>query len=242
MGADVVSNSYGANEFGSETFADHYFDHPGRGDRRELRRRRLRRELSRGVAARRRGRRYEPPPGDRNRHAQRDRDGVGGCGQRVQRVRAQARVADRHRLRGPQRGRRVRGRRSRARACGSTTAPTAGGRCSAGRVWPRRSSVRCTPSRATRRRRVDMSSLPYATPSAFNDVVSGSNGACGGTYLCTGVAGYDGPTGLGHAEHGRRPRARRGGRAAAATGAGLLRLGAAAAAHRCGRARPGTRR
>src|SRR5205814_520324 len=32
---------------------------------------------------------------------------------------------------------------------------------------------------------------------ALNDVVSGSNGSCGGSYLCTAKAGYDGPTGLG---------------------------------------------
>jgi len=37
----------------------------------------------------------------------------------------------------------------------------------------------------------------YSRPNGFNDVTSGSNGNCGGTYLCTGVAGYDGPTGLG---------------------------------------------
>jgi subtilase family serine protease len=33
--------------------------------------------------------------------------------------------------------------------------------------------------------------------SALFDVVSGSNGSCGGSYLCTGVAGFDGPTGNG---------------------------------------------
>jgi len=33
--------------------------------------------------------------------------------------------------------------------------------------------------------------------SAFWDVTSGSNGSCGGSYLCTGSVGYDGPTGLG---------------------------------------------
>jgi hypothetical protein len=32
---------------------------------------------------------------------------------------------------------------------------------------------------------------------ALDDVVSGSNGSCGGTYLCTAGTGYDGPTGLG---------------------------------------------
>jgi hypothetical protein len=31
----------------------------------------------------------------------------------------------------------------------------------------------------------------------LNDITSGSNGSCGGTYYCTAVAGYDGPTGLG---------------------------------------------
>ncbi len=32
---------------------------------------------------------------------------------------------------------------------------------------------------------------------ALDDVVSGSNGSCGGSYLCTAGVGYDGPTGLG---------------------------------------------
>ena len=33
--------------------------------------------------------------------------------------------------------------------------------------------------------------------SGFNDVTSGSNGSCGGTYFCTAGADYDGPTGRG---------------------------------------------
>jgi subtilase family serine protease len=37
----------------------------------------------------------------------------------------------------------------------------------------------------------------YANTGALHDVTSGSNGNCGGTYLCTAGAGYDGPTGLG---------------------------------------------
>ncbi|WP_369390746.1 peptidase S8 [Streptomyces sp. CG1] len=40
-------------------------------------------------------------------------------------------------------------------------------------------------------------SFPYAHTSALNDVTSGSNGSCGGSYLCTGTTGYDGPSGLG---------------------------------------------
>jgi len=38
--------------------------------------------------------------------------------------------------------------------------------------------------------------LPYTATAGLRDVVSGSNGSCG-TYLCTAVPGYDGPTGLG---------------------------------------------
>jgi hypothetical protein len=37
----------------------------------------------------------------------------------------------------------------------------------------------------------------YEHPSSYFDVTSGSNGFCGGSYLCNAVAGYDGPTGLG---------------------------------------------
>ena len=37
----------------------------------------------------------------------------------------------------------------------------------------------------------------YANPGALFDVTSGSNGSCGGSYLCTATGGYDGPTGLG---------------------------------------------
>ena len=45
------------------------------------------------------------------------------------------------------------------------------------------------------------SSYPYAFTTFLNDAVGGSNNilgqACPTAYLCTGVAGYDGPTGLG---------------------------------------------
>ena len=37
----------------------------------------------------------------------------------------------------------------------------------------------------------------YANKSQLNDVTSGTNGSCGGTYFCTAGAGYDGPTGNG---------------------------------------------
>jgi GNAT superfamily N-acetyltransferase len=37
----------------------------------------------------------------------------------------------------------------------------------------------------------------YAHPQFLNDVTVGSNGYCGGDYLCTAKKGYDGPTGMG---------------------------------------------
>ena len=40
-------------------------------------------------------------------------------------------------------------------------------------------------------------SYPYGHTSSLFDATSGSNGSCGGSYLCTGAVGYDGPTGLG---------------------------------------------
>lgn len=42
-------------------------------------------------------------------------------------------------------------------------------------------------------------SYPYANAASLFDVTDGSNGTCGGSYLCTAGTGYDGPTGLGTA-------------------------------------------
>jgi subtilase family serine protease len=46
-------------------------------------------------------------------------------------------------------------------------------------------------------RRIDNASFLYAHRGDLFDVVGGSNGLCGDDYLCTGVRGYDAPTGLG---------------------------------------------
>jgi subtilase family serine protease len=40
-------------------------------------------------------------------------------------------------------------------------------------------------------------SFPYSHPGSLFDVTSGSNGNCGGSYLCNAGPGFDGPTGLG---------------------------------------------
>ena len=44
---------------------------------------------------------------------------------------------------------------------------------------------------------VTYGSFPYSHTASLFDVTSGSNGSCGGSYLCTAKTGYDGPTGLG---------------------------------------------
>ncbi len=44
---------------------------------------------------------------------------------------------------------------------------------------------------------VSYGSHPYSHTGSLFDVISGNNGSCGGTSLCTAGAGWDGPTGLG---------------------------------------------
>ena len=44
---------------------------------------------------------------------------------------------------------------------------------------------------------VNYGSYPYSHTGGLFDVVGGTNGTCTPAYLCTGVAGYDGPSGLG---------------------------------------------
>jgi subtilase family serine protease len=46
-------------------------------------------------------------------------------------------------------------------------------------------------------RSITAGSYLYSHRSQLFDVTAGSNGTCGGSYLCTAVKGYDGPTGLG---------------------------------------------
>lgn len=45
--------------------------------------------------------------------------------------------------------------------------------------------------------KIKSASYIYNHTSSLHDVKSGSNGSCGGSYLCTGVKGYDAPTGNG---------------------------------------------
>jgi subtilase family serine protease len=44
---------------------------------------------------------------------------------------------------------------------------------------------------------INYGSFSYSHLASIFDVTGGSNGACGGSYLCAGLAGYDGPSGNG---------------------------------------------
>jgi subtilase family serine protease len=44
---------------------------------------------------------------------------------------------------------------------------------------------------------ISNASYAYSHTDGFFDIVSGNNGSCSGSYLCTAALGYDGPTGLG---------------------------------------------
>jgi subtilase family serine protease len=57
--------------------------------------------------------------------------------------------------------------------------------------------VASTYALATNGANITTPAYAYANAGALFDVTSGSNGNCGGSYLCTAVPGYDGPTGLG---------------------------------------------
>lgn len=50
---------------------------------------------------------------------------------------------------------------------------------------------------ATNTSSINHSEYLYKNASKLNDISGGSNGICSWLYLCTGVTGYDGPTGLG---------------------------------------------
>jgi subtilase family serine protease len=44
---------------------------------------------------------------------------------------------------------------------------------------------------------VHYGSFPYSHSGSLHDITMGANGSCGGSYLCTAMRGYDGPSGLG---------------------------------------------
>ncbi len=52
-------------------------------------------------------------------------------------------------------------------------------------------------ARAGNAAKLDSAAFIYRHRSGLQDVVGGSNGFCGGDYLCRGLKGYDAPTGLG---------------------------------------------
>lgn len=131
-------------------------------------------------------------------HARLDRHGVERRRLRLRHVRRQAQLAEGHRLRQPHGGGRVRGRRPEHRRRGLRQLPIGhrlDGLRRHQRLRPAVAAIYAlggAPSSGS-----SPASFPYAHTSALYDVTSGSDGSCGGSYLCTGTTGYDGPTGLG---------------------------------------------
>jgi hypothetical protein len=119
--------------------------------------------------------------------------------QRLQRVRAQTKLAERHRLPAAYGGRCCSRCRSEHRASvydsiryqGRLGWVQVGGTSLAA---PLIASVYALAGNGTST--VD-GSYPYSHTSALHDVASGSNGSCGGSYHCTAQTGYEGPTGGG---------------------------------------------
>ena len=214
LGAKFISNSWGGAEFSTEASYDSHFEHPGvaitvsAGDDGYS----VRGPVARRFAGRHRGRRHhavdegeDPDPGEGlepgclatrpGRAAPVLRDPAGLAGRVQQRLRAT--------------GSTTTWRRTPTRGPGppsTTPTPRQVGACPrAGSSWAgparrARSSRPCTrwPTRAARPASGSLpTEFPYQAGSGLRDITIGSDGSCGGTYLCTAEAGYDGPTGLG---------------------------------------------
>ena len=196
MGAIAISNSYGGNEFSTETASDStYFNHPGIAITASTGDNGYGVEYPAASQERRRGGRHQSQEVGRRVH----RDRVERRREWVQRLRDEADVATRRRRAPAEPSPTSRRSPTRALASGSTTptAATPAGRSSAAPARRRRSCASVYALGYSGPSANQPASYPYANPGSLHDVVGGSNGNCGGSYLCTAVAGYDGPTGLG---------------------------------------------
>ena len=153
LGANVVSNSYGAGEWSAgDGRRRDVLRSPGCRNRRQFRRLRLRRELSRGQSGRRRGRRNEPASGDllgypRTRPSPRGREPAAAAA----RTSPSPRGRPTHSA-GAARLPTCRRSRIRTRVSGCSTLTRAVGSSWVERASRRRSSAPCTRSPVTRLR------------------------------------------------------------------------------------------
>jgi subtilase family serine protease len=194
LGADAISNSYGGNEFSSETFYESHYNHPG-----------IAVTVSSGDA----GYGVEFPAASRYVTAvggttlQRSANARGwtetvwngagsGCSRYVTKPAwqtdagcAKRTVADVSAVADPSTGVAV------YDTYGSSGWLVFGGTSVAAPI------IASVYALAGNTGQINDGSYPYSHSGALYDVTSGSNGACGGSYLCTGKVGYDGPTGLG---------------------------------------------
>ena len=181
-----ISNSYGGGESRARRPEDiRYFNHPGVVDHRVLGRRRLRRRVPGRVAVRDRRRRHDA---ERRRGRQLGlRDRRGRAQAPAARRTSRSPLADGHGLQPPDRRRRVGRRRPEHRRSGLRLRHLPGPvRLVPGRRYEPRVSADRLRLRARRERReLEQRSTPYSHTSSLHDVTSGSNGSCGGSYLCT---------------------------------------------------------
>ena len=198
LGANVISNSYGGSEFSQETSSayDGHFNHPG-----------IALTVSSGDA----GYGVEYPAASRyvtavggttlrvNGSNQRTSERRGAAPARAAAPTSPSRPGRPTRAAAAGRSPTSRPTPTRTRALRSTTRPATRGRAAGSRSGAPVSAAPLigavyalgNPSGST------AGSYPYSHTSSLFDVTSGSNGSCGGSYLCTAVAGFDGPTGLG---------------------------------------------
>ena len=156
-GANAISNSWAATSRATRPASDVHFNHPGVAITASSGDNGFGVEYPAASRVGDRGRRHVAD--DRGQRARLDRVGVERRRQRLLRLRAEAGVADRRRLRAAHRRGRLRGRRPEHRRRRLRLFGEHGGSPSAGRAPRRRSSPASTASRAMRRR-----SLPARSP------------------------------------------------------------------------------
>ena len=199
LGVAAISNSYGGGEYSGETRDEHYvLQPPRRRGHGEFWRQWVWRRVPGGVAVRHGGRRHAASRAQQCSWMQ--RDGMEWRGKRLQQVRHEAVMAERQRMF------QAHGRR-RFRRCGSQYRR----RCLR-HLRPRPAQWRLARLRrhergvsdhrfGLRRRREygrhQRRSFSYSHTASLFDVLTGQQRRCGGSYLCTAGADYDGPTGIG---------------------------------------------
>ena len=211
-GAKFISNSWGGAEFSTETSYDSHFQPPGRGHHRGGGRLRVR---VRASVARRSpdvtsvgGTTLWMKGKTRTEEKVWNLGALDGTGSGCSSVEPQPAWQAAYTAGAPGTGSTTTSRRTPTRGPGRglRLLPSAGSGPAEGLAAARRDQRREPDHRGRVRtgqpgrqacHGVPAGQFPYQATSGLRDITIGSNGSCGGTYLCTAEVGYDGPTGLG---------------------------------------------